>query len=797
MIKRPFLWAIIAFAGGILGAWNKVTLSCIVIIGLMVWLLIYLLMYLVKRYINPMDYFLWGLPILILLGFFSMNDRMKPPDIDIAFEDKSDCILTGEITMIVKKTWGRSYYLRDNKVRLADNKETYLVEELIVNTYDDESQVQSQAFQSKSSQTHESQSQKLQVGNVVSVSGIIKKFTTNTNPGGFNEYLYYKSQNISYKVTSDDITVINSTYSRFHYILNNIKEELVDVYSRILPKKEAGTLMAMVLGEKYLLEDEIKSLYQENGISHILAISGLHVSMIGAGIYFLLRKLRLGLIAATVLSLVFVYCYGILTNFSVSTNRAVVMYSIMLIARLIGKTFDILSALSLSAFLILLQNPLEIFQAGFLLSFGAVFGIAIILPSLNCLHEAKNSLLKSIYVSVSAGALTLPFILYYFFQIPIYSVLINLLILPLTSLLMMTALLAGTVGIVSISLGVFIAGTANYILIFYELVCKLGAGLPGNLLTIGRPDTIRIVLYFVIILIFNLSARKHKKKRYLMLFVAAIIILIIPKSRDGLTITMLDVGQGEAIFIESDLGTTYLIDGGSSDVNQVGKYRIVPYLLSRGINTLDYAIVTHTDEDHVSGLIEIIEGEHIRISHLLLPNTASKNDMYIKLVEVAKEKDIKLMYVVSGDMITDGALVTSILHPRKGYQPSSNNDYSTVISISYGGFDMLLTGDLEDKGEKELIDFMTGQNNVKTDFDVLKVAHHGSKNSSDKSFLQLVKPELSLISCGKNNRYGHPHEEVLERLGDVGSEVFITFGSGAITIKTDGKRIRIEEFIRK
>lgn len=823
MIKRPFLWGIIAFIGGILSAWNKVPLIYISLVGIMGWLLIYLLMFHIKKCINRMDYFLWGLPVLMLLGFLAMNDRMKPPDMDMAFEEKSECILSGEITMIAKKSWGTSYYLKDNKVNLEADKGTYLVEEIIVNTYEQEYQYEyqqeikhedrqpnhnkfellkekyiqeDQKSQSQESQYQVSQSNKYLVGNMISVSGTIKKFTTNTNPGGFNEHLYYKSQNISYKVNAEDISIIDGTYSKFHYVLNNIKEELVSVYSRILPKKEAGTLMAMVLGEKYLLEDEIKTLYQENGISHILSISGLHVSMIGAAIYLILRKLRLGLISATVMSLVFVYSYGILTNFSVSTNRAVVMYCIMLLARLIGKTFDILSALSLSAFLILLQNPMEIFQAGFLLSFGAVLGIAVILPGLNSLHEAKNTLLKSVYVSVSAQALTLPFVLYYFFQIPLYSVLINLIILPLASLLMMTALAAGTVGIVSISLGIFIAGTANYILILYEMVCRLGADLPRNLITIGRPDTLRILLYFVIVLIFIIIARRYKKKRSIMLFMVAIIILTVPKPRDGLAVTMLDVGQGEAIFIESDLGTTYLIDGGSSDVNQVGRYRITPYLLSKGIDNIDYTIVTHTDMDHVSGLMELIEGDQIRIRNMILPNTTAKNDMYMKLVEMAKAKAIKLMYVVSGDMITDGKLKMEFLHPSREYQPSSNNDYSTVVSLRYGEFDMLLTGDIEDKGERELINFLTGDNAVQTDFDVLKVAHHGSKNSTSEEFLSIIKPELSLISCSKSNSYGHPHEELLERLDDIGSAVVITYESGAISIKTDGRRMRVEEFIK-
>lgn len=806
MIKRPFLWGIITFIGGILSAWYKIPVMFVILVGVIGWLIIYLLMFHIKKYINHKDSFLWGLPLLMLLGFLAMNDRMKPPDMDKFFGEKSECVLTGEITMIVRKSWGMAYYLKDNKVTLPDKK-TYLVEEIIVNTYEQDYQ---HDFKSKEDKTlqelHESQSDESKsqiskpieylVGNIITVSGTIKKFSVNTNPGCFNEYLYYKTQNISYKVDADEIKVIDDSYSKLHFVLNNIKDELIKVYSTILPKKEAGTLIAMILGEKYLLEDEIKTLYQENGISHILAISGLHVSMVGAAIYLLLKKFRLGLMASTVISFIFVYGYGLLTNFSVSTNRAVVMYSILLLAKIIGKTFDILSTLSLSAFLILLQNPMEIFQAGFLLSFGAVLGIAVILPSLNSLHEAKNNILKSIYVSVSAQVLTLPFILYFFFQIPLYSVLINLIVLPLTTLLMLTAITAGIGGMVSMSLGVFIAGGANFILFFYEIVCRLGSSAPGNLITVGRPDTIRIIVYFLITLVFLTSARRFKKKGLLMLFVPAILLLVIPKPRDGLIVTMLDVGQGEAIFMESDRGTTYLIDGGSSDISQVGRYRIGPYLLSIGTDTIDYAIVTHTDVDHVSGLVELIEGKQISIKHLILPNTETKNEMFLELEALARDRAINIMYIVTGDMIIDGSLQLAFLHPSIGYQPASNNDYSTVIGIHYDEFNMLLTGDIEAKGEMELIEYLNTISDVKqTDYDVLKVAHHGSKNSTSEELLSIIKPELSLISCSKKNRYGHPHVELIERLYDIGSEVVITYESGAITIKTDGMRMMIEEYM--
>ena len=206
----------------------------------------------------------------------------------------------------------------------------------------------------------------------------------------------------------------------------------------------------------------------------------------------------------------------------------------------------------------------------------------------------------------------------------------------------------------------------------------------------------------------------------------------------------------------------YLVDGGSSDVSQVKMIQINPIIV-QGVDTLDY-VLYHTDMDHVSGIMEIIAGKHISVRHLILPDISPdislRNETYNKLEELAKDKGIMLMYVAAGDMITDGKLKINVLHPCVGYQSASNNDYSTVLSVSYGEFDMLLTGDIETKGDQELITFFIKQeyinrcNNdsttfIQTDYDVLKVVHHGSKNSTSEEILSIIRPEYALISCSK------------------------------------------------
>jgi competence protein ComEC len=557
----------------------------------------------------------------------------------------------------------------------------------------------------------------------------------------------------------------------------------------------------MLLGEKYLLDEEIKQLYQQNGIAHVLAISGLHVSLIGMFIFHLLKKLKFPITLATFLSIFFIYSYGVLTNFSVSTNRAVVMMVVMLLSALIGKTYDMLSAMALSALLILLQNPLQILSAGFLLSYGAVIGIAILLPCLLKIFPTKNFLLSSLLISISAQATTTPLVLYFFYQFPVYGILTNLIILPFVTVLTLISILAGIAGIIYLPIGIFLIGGSNYILKFYEWVCRTGSNMPGNLITLGRPNWLLILLYLSFLLLFLWAVKRYGKKYVVLILIVAPIMLFLPDKNVGLEITMLEVGQGEAIFMQSDKGNNYLIDGGSSNVSKVGIYRLQPFLMSQGVGELDYAIITHSDKDHISGLKELIEREQIIINNLVLPKIAEKDEAYIELETLSKEKGITIQYIREGDVILDGDIRIVCLHPRPDYIPSSSNAYSTVLSITYGEFDMLLTGDLEKDGEKELIKLLENPeyraNNAirpATDYDILKVAHHGSKYSTFEEFLQIVQPEISIISCGEDNSYGHPHEELIERLYRVGSEIKITYEYGAITIRTDGKKLEISEF---
>ena len=809
--------------------------------------LIILVQYILKisnRYINSQDKFLIFLPLLLYLGFILMTRRQLTNPMDHYFDDKIMGNINGTVSMIVDKGDNSAIYLKNNQIKISKNSRLFHSNQLIL---------------------YSNNTGQLKIGNKIKVYGEIRKFKPASNYGQFDEESYNKIKGIDYKVYEKNTEIIDQNYNRLKQGLYQLKLKLINVYSHILNEKNAGIISAMLLGEKSLLGEDIKDLYKENGIAHILAISGFHVSFIGLTFYKIFNSTGLNQIATTLISTFFIYCYGVITNFSVSTNRAVIMLIVSLFANVFSRTYDLLSSLSFSALLILICNPMEIYDVGFLLSFGAVLGIGVIVPVfrkftdhiftdilkkykteekilqiikekyggagevLKCFwkilkrekvsrdfqnewklikdsyHKLINKqlifflkgIIDSLLLCFCINLITIPFLLYFFYELPVYSLIVNLFIIPPMSLLLFLSILGGIGGCFNRYLGAFFIGGAHYILELYQMMCEFFRSLPGHMLIVGKPAFFQIIIYYVILISFIFLIKKTEKKRCFLILLLLLTIFI-RKDPKGLNMTFLDVSQGDGIYIQSDTGKNYLIDGGSSDVSQLGKYRLEPFLKAKGIRTIDYAFMTHADFDHISGLKELLgEETSITIKHLILPNISYIDEAYEELVSLAKENNTKVIYIEKGDVIRDGRLSITCLHPTKEYISSSRNDYSTVLSMEYEDFKGLFVGDLEKGGENMILD-ATNEDGERMllDYDLLKVAHHGSKSSSQIEFLNIVLPEISIISCGKNNSYGHPNEEVLERLQEIDSKIYITMDSGAITVNTDGKRMGIKEYLK-
>ena len=660
------------------------------------------------------------------------------------------------------------------------------------------------------------------LGSFVCVSGEGYSFSKPRNPGGFDQEMYYRIQNIGFSMKNTKILAESQNYSKYHEALYQIRRHMEHIFDQTMSEKDASIMKAMVLGNKTELDKESKELYQRSGISHILAISGLHISLIGMGLYELLRRIRVPVWISAGVAVCAMIMYGDMVGMSSSAYRAIFMFALKMGAEIIHRTYDMLTALALAAVGILLEQPLYIYHAGFLLSFGAIIGIGCMLEVMktdtkqiyvNKKRQKRSEWIKNLYMNnireslLGSGSIFLihfPIMLSVYYEFPVYSFLLNLLIIPAMSLVMglgLSCLLAGSLGLGVIGAGIsqLTAVGCHILLAIFEGLCEWSMKLPGANWIVGEPAKWRIIIFYAVVLLLFLL---HKYIKYRtngklclpfwikMMWILAAVLLLTQKTYSGLSVTMLDVGQGDCIWLETQTGHHYLIDGGSTSEGKLCEYTLVPFLKQTGTATLDAVFLTHLDEDHISGVMELLENEEgIQVRKIVIAEAAIRDDAYEELVHICKLKGVSLAYASTGDTMTDGELSIEVLHPFADYVTDSRNAYSLVMKLEYGSFHALFTGDVEADGE------MLVAQGLPKDWEchLYKVAHHGSRNSNTEVLLEKLQPKLAIISCEDGNSYGHPHGETLERLENVGSKVMVTKDYGAIMITID-KEIAVQGF---
>lgn len=659
-------------------------------------------------------------------------------------------------------------------------------------------------------------------GRKISCTGSFEAFDGELNPGQFDAEAYYKNEGYTGILDAKDIRLVKEEESFSPDIyLHRLNLAISDKYKKILGDKNAGSLSAMVLGDKRGLDEEIKELYQENSISHLLSISGLHISLLGGAVFLFLRRLKVSFRFPLITSSIILIIYGAFTGFSVSTSRAIVMMSVLFISFVIGKSYDLPSGLALAALILIVMNHRVIYQSGFLLSFFAVIGIFYIMPELLYIFKVDiyhkrgiikglHLLLASIISSISILLATLPIVLNNFYEVSLTGILLNIIVIPLMSLVVITGLLGGFVALVSEILGSFILGITHYILNLYTLFCRLGDRLTFLRLIIGKPDKWQIVLYYLIlVIVFYLLALKRRENKLeslknnlpegyntskrivvtgLMTFTSFLIIAYKPRE---FSINMLDIGQGDCFVVNDGNNDIYISDCGSTTVQNVGKTRLLPFLKSKGWGKVDTIFISHMDKDHVNGVNDLLKCAEITIGRIIISASYKSDKLNCaeleELKELAKMRDIKLFYMKKGDEIVGKDISFRCIYPTGEEDIKDQNEASIVMRMDYKGLSMLFTGDIAGSTEEKIIE---GSDEDILDCDILKVCHHGSKNSSTDDFLKKVSPKLYLISCGLMNRYGHPHRDALSRMTEEGGRILRTDHMGGTQIKlADGKFI--------
>ena len=641
------------------------------------------------------------------------------------------------------------------------------------------------------------QESELSLGQKIKLSGNWESFSHASNPGQFDSANYYGVMYVTGKLVDCSLEAQGEKYWFFREHLYRLRRALEERLYRALPEKEASILAKMLLGEGKNLDKEVKNLYQRNGIVHILSISGLHITMIGMCVYQLLRKCSCPILPAAAIACIVLLLYGCMTGFSVSSLRAIGMFLIHMLGEITGRTYDMLTAIGLVMASMLMKNPRWIFHSGFLLSFASVAAIGCLYPVLpldevnlkksavpppwiiRFLIRRCKDMLKGLWASAAISIFTLPITLYFFYEVPVYAPFINLLVIPFMGVVMVAGI--GLMVMPDIPL---LAQGEHIILNGYERVCLLFEKLPYHTWCPGRPEIWQIVIYYVGILAVLWLCQK--KSRWFILSVAGLILLLGMRFDNSTQVSFLDVGQGDCIVVRTQDGRNYLFDGGSSSY-KVAENIMEPFLKYHGVDSLDGVFISHPDKDHVSGILDMLDSGNIDISCLYLPLVDQTcQDGYEELLDRVTDQQVR--YYGAGDMLEYKDLKITCLHPEKGLKAQSNV-YSGCFLLEIQTLKILLTGDVESEGEDMLLEELDVRGIEK--IHVLKVAHHGSKNSTDEDFLEQIKPSISVISCGKRNLYGHPHAELLERLEKSGSKILTTPESGAITVKV-GKRTVIE-----
>lgn len=672
----------------------------------------------------------------------------------------------------------------------------------------------------------------LKMGSYLSAAGKLYSFDEAENYGQFNSKEYYAIRGYHFRAYDCNIISVKSPAFRMTERLWILKERIKSIYSTYLNDSDAGIISAIMLADKTTLDPQIKNLYQISGIAHILSLSGLHIATLGLallnGILKLIRALfaksslcddmnlggRKTIITAGITASAVMFLYCVMTGMNVSSLRALIMFILGLIGKMTGRSYDLLSAAAFSSMAVVAVNPLYIYDAGFQLSFAAVISIGLILPVLTSIlySNGRSKIIQGILLSLAIMIGTLPISAYHYHQISILGILLNIIVVPLMSVVLIMGCVMAVVGIIFpadlFQSLLWLCGQITHVIFaVYEYLASACVEVKWNIIITGKPTTVQVIVYYCLIFIIGvyikLSIRHdgidrigrpfigHKKffARFLerlilcAILMLACVILLLGHRREYI-IRNLSVGQGDCTIIQNKTNVI-IVDCGSSSDNSVGKYRLIPSLKANAVNNIDTIFISHFDEDHVNGLFELIEDDvyNKRIRRVVISSAASiydgQTENYRRLFEELITYDIPIYTMGAGDKAVIGDSVIECLSPFDDADYDDTNSASLILSVtdSVSGRKAILMGDADFYTEHILTKRCSLRD--KNGYDYLKVGHHGSDSSTSSEFLDFINcghknnTGVCVISVGLRNRYGHPGEDTMKRLSEYYSDSHI------------------------
>ncbi len=673
--------------------------------------------------------------------------------------------------------------------------------------------------------------EELEYGDVISFKGSFQEASKTRNFGGFNYKDYLKSIKIYGTIKSESIKVLEKNKGNILIsFTNKISKAIKENINKLLDKKEAGMLIGLLIGDDGSIEEDLEESFKISSISHILAVSGMQVTYIITGMYFVF-KLSLGKRKTRIIIIIILILYTALTGFSPSIIRASIMGILVMGEGLFYRKNDIWTSISFSLLIILIYNPFLILNVGLQLSYLGTIGI--ILFNKTVFSVLKNIRLKErkyeykinrkiiiligkikeiLAVTISASMAVFPVMLYHFNLFGTYFLITNLLVSIILGPLTIIGTIIVFISYIFFPLAKFFSGILEVLINVLILISNFSK-LPFSKIYIVTPKIFFIIIVYIIFIIVNyiykiyneknlsitkirirnlIALYKYKFKEYKNKFLTFLLIIILIFSifsfnQKNLKIYFVDVGQGDCTFIVTPKNKTILIDGGGSSGSSfdVGESTLLPYILDRGYKKIDLMFISHFDQDHVGGLLTVLE--ELKVDRVCISKQEEESENYQKFLKIIKDKQISVTIVKIGDRINiENNLYFNILWPKEEQIVDSRlNNNAIVMKLNYNNFSMMFTGDIEEKAEDEIVK-LYGEKQI-LESDILKVAHHGSKTSTTEKIVNEIKPEIALIGVGENNLFNHPSEEVIERLEKLDINIYRTDINGEITITVNKK----------
>lgn len=650
----------------------------------------------------------------------------------------------------------------------------------------------------------------LKYGDKIELVGNFKLAQERRNPGGFDYRFYLKTKKIYGIVTTKNTKKLKENNANIISMIANKTANVIKNQSKkLLKNKEACLLIGLLIGDTDEIDEETKEDFRNSNLTHMLAVSGLHVSYVLLGVNYIITKVKIHKKLSKIIVMLLILFFILVTGATPSVLRAGTMTIYLIIGGIFYRRISVFSSLNLSLLVIIIMNPYCLFDVGLQLSYAGTIGIVYLYP---IIKEKIYNKANSILITISANIVIIPIMLYNFNTISLTFFISNLLAGPIIGIIIILGFSIIIISLIFFPIANIFSKILNLLIILFLNTAKACANLPFSKIFIITPTLKFIFLYYCLLVFIiikeRIQIRINIKLKNKVIAILIILVIINPIKyfsnikQSNLKIYFVDVGQGDSTCIVTPKNKVILIDGGgnSKDENyDIGKQTLLPYLLDKKINKIDYCIVSHFDSDHCGGLMYILK--NLKVKNIIIGKQYEEYENYKEFIKIAKDKKINIRVVEAGEKITiEKNLYIDVLWPinrEKMVIQNAINNNSLVFKLRYVNFSMLFTGDIEEIAEKEILDNYK-ENTELLKSTILKVAHHGSKTSSTKEFINIVKPKYAVIGVGKDNKFGHPSNVTIENLKTINTEIYRTDEMGEISINVNIKgNINIEEFIKK